>query len=281
MTSNTSRSNAPLEPKRPLRADFTAYTMRHAAVARRRAEQKQQIVTSTKDIFSMKSIKFMRTIPGAALAIAIVATSGAGVYALTNWFGGNVTVNKANESVLSVDLSSCKGPLPSGVSDTDRSNIRFKVLGDKHIGEDDLQQALLAQCELDAVHDFYVRQPAAQGFSFYSGTIKEISGDAVKVGYDLGDQEQTKTLSISQSMTVYNQSQPATLSSLQAGDNIVFAIKPAAMLQEGHDPVAEASEIQSIFKTQNDTRKAPDSTKKGFYDDSNIMPLDMYDQIKR
>lgn len=230
----------------------------------------------------MKSIKFMRTIPGAALAIAIVATSGAGVYALTNWFNGNVTVNKANESVLSVDLSSCKGPLPSGVNDdTDRSNIRFKMLGDKHISEDDLQQALLAQCELDAVHDFYAKQPAAQGFNLYSGTIKEINSNIVKVGYEVGDQEQTKTLAVSQSMTVYSQSQPVALSSLQAGDNIVFAVKPASMLQEGHDPVAEASEVQSIFKTQNDTRKAPDSTKKGFYEDSNIMPLDMYNQINK
>lgn len=280
MTRNTKRPDLSSAPKRPLGSDFTAYTMRHAVTARRRAQSKQQATTSLKDIFSMKSMKFMRTVPGAALAIAIIATSGAGVYALTNWFGGDVTINRPSQSALSVDLSSCKGPLPAGVSDVDRSNVQFKILGDKHIGEEELQQALLAQCELDAVYDFYGKQSAPQGLNFYSGTIKEVGGGTVKVGYLWGGQEQTKVLSVPQDVTVYDQGQPVVLSSMHVSDTVVFTIRSAALLQEGHDPVADASEVHSIFKTQNDTRKAPNSTKKGFYEESNIMPLNQYDQIK-
>lgn len=281
MTRTTIRPDRLSEPKRALRSDFTAYTMRQAAIARRRVERKKQAITYAKDIFSIKSTKYIRTAPGAALALAIVATGGAGVYALTNWFGGDVTVSRPHPSVLSIDLSDCKGPLPAGVDSLDRSKVQFKILGDKHISEADLQRALLAQCELDAVRAFYAEQPLGQGLALYSGVITEMSDSTVTLSYQWASEHRVKSFSVAQDMTVYDQGKPAALADMQVGDTIVFAIKLAATPQEDRNPIDDASEVQSFFRTYTDTRLALGSAKKGFYTDSNIMPLDWYKQTNK
>lgn len=275
------RGSVPSEPRRPLRADFTAYTLRHAAVARRRAQKKQQLISFIKEPFSMKSLKLLRTVPGAALALAVMATGSVGVYALSNWFGGNVTVKQADPSIFSVDLSSCKGNLPPGVDGPDRSNVQFKILGDPHISAADLQTELLTQCEFDAVLDFYRNQAVTKDYSFTPSTVKAVHADSITLNYTWGGEAHEKNFRLATNATVYNLGQAVKLQDLRAGDKVIFATKPATNWQENVDPLSLTDEVQSIFKTVHDTQLAPSGTKKGFYDENNIMPLDHYNQLKK
>lgn len=267
------------EPRRPLQADFTAQTMKRAHVAKARRARKKQLQAIGKGFFSMKSIKFLRTVPGAALALAMAATGSVGAYALSNWFNGEVTVRQ-NDSVLSVDLSSCKGDFPPGVDSTDRSNVQFKIVGNPHISADELQQQLLAECEFNAVLDFYKSNQATKDFYLPAGTIKHVNDGNVTITYLWGGEIQEKTYKFAESGSVYNEGAPAALKDLQVGDSVVFALELAAQPQEGIDPFAQVGTVQSIFKTKYDTNQAPGTSKKGFYEGANIMPLDHYNKIQ-
>ncbi|HVQ44380.1 MAG TPA: hypothetical protein VMT30_05435 [Candidatus Saccharimonadia bacterium] len=272
---------APLsEPRRPLRADFTARIVRHAITAKRRAVSKQQLLTFLKEPLSMKSVTFLRTAPGAVLALAIIATGTTGAYALNNWFNGDVTV-KQTASVFSVDLSQCKGSLPPGVDSPDRSHVQFKILDDPHISADQLQHQLLAECEYDAVVDFYRQNHATAAADTHIGTIKSIDGSTVTFDYPWGGQLNQKSLALTAGTTFYRQGNAVSAQDLHAGDHVVFVTASPGYVQEGTDPLAGASEVMSVFKTQSDPADAPDSTKKGFYDDNHIMPLDLYNQIHK
>jgi hypothetical protein len=272
-------ASAPSQPHRALRTDFTADTLRYATTAKRRVKTKQQVKAFFKEPFSMKSLIFLRTVPGAMLAVAIIATTSASAYALTNWFNGDVTV-KQNASVLSVDLSTCKGSLPPGVDpSTDKQNVPFKILGNPHISAEQLQHQLLAKCEYNAVIDLHRSNPDHQNDSFYSSTVKSINADGtVTLDYLWGGRVNEKTFTIPAAATIYDKGKKITSKELKAGDMVVFAIEPPAYVEESTDPLAGISQLQSIFKTQYDTREAPG---KDFYDTSNIMPLDWYNQVHK
>lgn len=227
----------------------------------------------------MKTLKLLRTAPGAALAIAMIVTSGAGAFALSNWFNGTVGV-KQDSSVFSVDLSSCKGNMPPGVSNSDRSNIQFKILGDPHISKADLQSKLLAECEFNAVLDFYRSNPATAQFYLPAGTIKTMTGNEVTIAYLWGGRVQEKTFALAQGATAYKEGATVNLADIHQGDTVVFAVE-AQQLQEGTDPFNSVTEVKSVFKTKYDINTAPGASKKGFYDESNIMPLDWYNQINK
>lgn len=277
----TQAASAPSEPRRRLRADFTAHTMRHVATAKQRANTKQQIKLFFKEPFSMKSLKFLRTAPGAALAVAIVATTSVSAYAALNWFNATVTV-KQNASVLSVDLSQCKGNLPPGVDSPDRSNVQFKILDDRHISADQLQRQLLIQCEYDAVTDFYRQNPVTKDAALQIGTIKALDGTSkVTFEYAWGGNINQKTLALTSGTTIYSQGVPAHVQDLHVGDKVIFATSHQGYVEEGTDPLSAVSEAQSIFKTQYDTSDALGTSKKGFYEDNHIMPLDWYNQIHK
>lgn len=269
-------AQASSEPRRPLRADFTARTMRHASVAKARRVRKQQLQVTIKEFFSMKSLNFLRTVPGAALSLAVVATGSVGVYALSNWFNGHVTVRE-NDSVLSVDLSSCKGGLPSGVDNPDRSNVQFKILGNPHISAADLENQLLAECELDAVYDFYTTKGQADG-QFVPAIVKTANDKSVTFTYMRGGEKREKTLAIT-SAAIYKEGAAAAKSDLHAGTPVVIVAKQPANWQEDKDQLDEIKDAQSIFITQHDINLAPSATKKGFYEESNILPLDHYKKI--
>lgn len=279
MSHTSHAASAPSQPRRTLRADFTAYTMRHATTAKRRADAKQQLRAFFKEPFSMKSLTFLRSAPGAALAVAIVATTSVSAYALTNWFNANVTV-KQNNSVLSVDLSQCKGSLPPGIEPSaDKSNIQFKILGTSHISTEQLQRQLLAECEYNAVVDFYHNNSEGQSYSLYPSTVKEINADGtITLDYFWGGQTIEKTFEAPKAASIYDQGNKIGLQGLKAGDTVVFAAETPRVI-EGSDPLAAVGEVKSIFKTQYDTREAPEASKKAFYEESNIMPLGMYEQL--
>jgi hypothetical protein len=278
MNHNTHAASDQSEPRRPLRADFTAYTMHHAATAKRRVTNKQQFRTFLKEPFSMKSLTFFRTAPGAVLAVAIFATTGAGAYALTNWFNADVTV-KQNNTVLSVNLADCKGTLPPGIeSGEDKHDIRFKILGNPHISAADLQQRLLAECEYQVVVDFYHNK--LTNAHLQVGKITSIGNDKIALTYPWGGKTNEKTFSLTASSTIYDQASPITFRDLRIGDNIVFVTHGQAA-QEGVDPLAAANDVLSIFRTQYDPAQAMSASKNGFYENNNIMPLDMYNQLHK
>jgi hypothetical protein len=281
MSHNQKRAALPSEPRRTLRADFTAYTIRHAAAAKRRAGEKQQFVTFLKEPFSMNSLKLLRTLPGAAMALVVIATGSAGAYALSNWFNGDVHVGQ-QASVFSVDLSQCKGALPPGVDSPDRSKVQFKILSDPHISAEQLQHQLLVQCEYDAVVDFYRQNPVTKDASLHIGSLKAIDGNVSMIfEYNWGGKMSQKTLRLASSATIYAQGVAAQVQDLHVGDKVVFATSPQAYIQEGTDPLSSVDEVQSIFRTQYDTSETPGASKKGFYEDNHIMPLDWYNQIHK
>jgi hypothetical protein len=277
MNHNTRAASDQSEPRRPLRADFTVHTMRHATAAKRRATTKQQFRAFLKEPFSMKSLPFLRTAPGAALVVAILATTSAGAYALANWFNADVAV-KENNTVLSVDLSECKGSLPPGVESADKHNIQFKILGNPHISAADLQQRLLVECEYQAVVNFYQNKLA--DIHLQVGTVTSIGDDTIRVSYQWGGKANQRTFSLTPASTVYSQGLPITLRDLLPGDTIVFVTQNQAV-QEGVDPLATTTNVLSIFRTQYDTAQAMSAAKNGFYENNNIMPLEMYNQLHR
>lgn len=265
-------------PQRPLRANFTARTLQDARVAKTRRIREQQLQTLIKESLSMKSLKFLRTVPGATLALAILATGSVGAYALNNWFNGDVTVRQ-NNSVLSVDLSSCKGNLPPGVDSSDRSNVQFKITGTPHLSAEDLQRQLLAQCEFDAVRDFYGKNGQGDNY-LVPATIKITNRASVTFEYAWGGEKHEKTVLLASGANIYKEGTPASLDDLDVGDAVVVATSPVTNSQENIDPLDQVTEARSIFVTHHDINSAPSVSKKAFYDEGNIMPLDHYNKIK-
>lgn len=228
----------------------------------------------------MRSLKFLRTAPGAALLVAILATTGASAYALTNWFNGNVSVNQ-KDSVLSVDISQCRGNLPAGIEPTaDKHNVQFKILDSKHISASDLQQQLLVNCEYQAVVDFYRQSASTKDADTHTGIVKSINGDNISLTYLWGGKTHQKSFTLTSKTTFYDKGVTTNAQNLQPNDTVVFVTPHQASIIEGTDPLTNTKEIQSIFKTQYDTSKALSASKNGFYSDNNIMPMDLYNKTR-
>lgn len=271
------------QPRRELHSDFTARTIRHAIVAKRRATVKQYIKTTVKEMQYMKSFKKLGALPGAAALVIMVTATSAGAYALTNWFNANVAVNQ-DKSVMSVNIADCKDMPLSGIGqNVDKRNVQFKILGDPHIAADQLQRRLLAECEYNAAIGFYKNTYPDQNFTFYAGTVKAVATDAsVTLDYSWGGVTKDKTFAVSNDAGIFNQGARVTLQDLKAGDTIIFASEQR-VVAEGVDPLADVSQVQSIFKTQYDVTDALSASKEksALYDSGNIMPLEMYNQLHK
>ncbi len=284
-----------IQPSRPLRSDFTGRVLRSTLRARRRRIMKKQYEVLSKELFSMTPIKLLRTVPGAASAMAVVAAGSVGVYALSNWFGGNIEV-KQYASLFSVDLSSCKGNLPPGVNEGDnRRDVRFKITGSPHISAQALQQDLLGECEYNAVTDFYAAKFPEAGLSSTASTsttqgfkymivpakIAGISNGSIALSSTGGKAASfgTRTIEFASDVSVYDMGKAAVLPDLKPGDYVIFVAYSATAdgpLTEGAT-ILDASDtrILSIFKTQYN-----DGTSTSFnYQTSNVVPLDTYSQL--
>jgi hypothetical protein len=261
-------------PRRALHTNFTQRTLRHAKLAKKR-----QTRPNHKGFF-MKLPNLLQSPMAAAITVGVIAMGAVGTYAAANWFNGHVGVQQ-NGSVLSVDLTACKNLFLPGtdMEHLDRAHVQFKVLGTPHINQHDLQLKLLQQCEFDAVVNFYAARPETKDASLHPSTITAIDSGSMTFAYFWGGTFTTKTFRVSDA-TVFNQNQAATQSDLHVGDFAVFATEPQGLVLEGTDPLATVTSVKSIFKTQYDTAQAPGASKKGFYDDANIMPLDWYNQVK-
>jgi hypothetical protein len=244
----------------------------------------------------MKSLKFVRTIPGAAMIFAMLATGSVGVYALTNWFGGNVTVTQRDPSIFSVDLSSCKGHLPAGVEPTDDPHdVQFKIIGNPHISASDLQQNLLGECEGGAVANFYSQKfPDAhfstpseatvnsRQYTLLSAVVQAINTSGTVTLAPIANTKNLlvagpQTFNLASNVTAYNEGATTPLQSVKAGDHVtavMYAAGDTSRLEEGVSILNDSNvEVESIFKTQ---YGGTDGQSGFYYEAANVMPLDMY-----
>ena len=261
-----------IEPRRALHTDFTERTLRRSITTKRHLSRKHRL----RGIFTMNITKFVKHPMAAAFAVVVIGASTAGVYAATNWFNGDVSLRN-DGSVLSVDLSGCKGALPPGVDSSDRSKVQFKVLGQTNINAAALQQKMLAGCEFDAVVAFY----RELGQSPQPSTIKAVDpGKRTAVlDYHWGREFRTKTFTFAENATVYNLGQPGQLTDLKPGDSAMVVYRGSDQpFIETENPFDTINIVESIFKTQYDINQAPHSI-KAFYEQNNIMPLDQYNKI--
>ena len=266
-------------PKRALTNNFTKRTVRRSLLAKKRLERRRRL----KGLFVMQKIGFLKHPVGVFITIAILITSGAGVYAAINWFNGEVTVTSDN-SILTVDLSKCNSPMPPGIEPTsDRNNVQFKITGSPHIESKELEQKLLTNCEFDTVLRFYQIK-----FNTFVGTSPALvkgtdtKNNTVTLSLKFGGTDLEKTVTMKPNTTIYDKGEIANLSQLHSGDYVVIAYLRGAdtPMIETENPFKELDSIDSIFKTQYDTREFPEGT-KSLYSSNNIMPLDQYKQIHK
>ena len=258
------------KPTRTLHKHFTATTLHRAKRAKRRLDR--------------RSLPVFKTSFGIAVAAAAVLVGGVGTYAAANnWFNGTVGVNQ-NGSVITLDLNGCD--LPPGVHDPNTRAVKFKMLGEQHVSQQDLQRAMTIECEFNAVTNFFLAQPvSANLWASTPVTILAIEGNNITFRYLTFGQRTptTRTIPVNNAQAFENRS-PIALSSLKVGDHALLGITTTA-----HLPDPETDDILggplkdsrlTILKTQYDIAEAPSASKKNIYAEWNIMPLDWFEQIK-
>lgn len=265
-----------VQPSRPLSTNFTDNTLRRAISEKRQATglpAEEGTITMKKNILLQPT--------GVFVALAIVVLGSVGVYAAANWFGGNVEVT-SDDSVMTVDLSKCESNMPPGVATTDRKNVKFKITGSPHIQVQDLQQKLLANCEFDSVLHIY-QAKYGENVGMSSSVIKSFNpqDNSITLDFTFGGEAIEKTFSLKKDGIVYDKGQQVSTSRLKVGDYAIFAYRRDTNnnLQETDNPFNNLTSIDSIFKTQYDTRESLEGV-KSFYDSNNIMPLDQYNQLQ-
>ncbi len=260
-------------PKRALSTNFTHQTLRRSLRAKKRLEWIQQIKGV---LTTMSKPSFMKHPIGALAAIAIVIVSGAGVYAAMNWFNGNIKVTSDN-SIIHIDVSQCKsGVFLAGIDATDKKDIQFKILGTPHIDAETLQKRLLADCEFTSVQEFYAKQGAGMTTGYQSSIVKSITDYTITLETFWAGTWADKTLSIKSDTSFYDQGTIVKSCDIKIGDTVIYTYElvPGERV-ESTNPMDGITSVKSVFKTQNDTKQ---TTGKGFYEDSNIQPLALYNQ---
>jgi hypothetical protein len=256
-------------PKRALSTNFTGRTLHRSILAKKRLVRKRQL----KELFLMKNTNFLKQPMGALIAVAIVIAGSIGVYAAMNWFNGDVKV-ASDHSIMTVDLAQCQSVSLPGF-EPNVKKVQFKILNEQHISSEALRETLLAQCEFDAVRAKY----DATTVRFQPSVVKAITPYRVTLETFWNGQYTDGIFNIGKDTEFYDKGNPASRADISVSDTVVFVYDITGPLVEGQNPIDSITTVKSIFKTQYDTKKAA-SMQKGFYEDNNIMPLDMYNSQK-
>jgi len=297
----------PREPRRDLRTDFTAYTLRSANRAKHRANRKHNLQQLLGENFTMRKLTFLRTVPGATLAVLVVGATSVGAYAAANnWFGGNILANQGSASTITVDVSSCVSSdnlaliAPGFNGGTNPNHLEFKVTGSPHISATDLQNQLLRDCEVNSVVSFYKARPATASDALLSsttfggendelvaGSVKAVSGNTITLSYysDANGATVDKGFTAAPNATFYDEGKVSSLSAVKAGDTVMFELKnnDGFVADETHSLKDHATALQSIFKTKYDVTQASSVSKQAgaLYDSGHIMPIDQYNAVRK
>jgi hypothetical protein len=265
------------QPTRPLSVNFTDGTLRQAIRAKRRNNRSSPV----QGLFTMKQRNFLKQPAGALVALAIIILGGASVYAAANWFGGSVQIS-TDQSVITVDLSKCQGKnLPPGIEPaSDRSNIKFKITGTPHINEGNLQRKLLANCEWQAILEFYQKQYNTVGS--HVGVVRKVDATTrtITINLEFGGKSFDKTFPLTQNAEIYNKGMRTDLASIKSGDFVMFAYDVGTPVLENENPFDRNLELKSIFKTQYDLREVIADGKSLYGAPNNIMPLQQYEEVQ-
>jgi hypothetical protein len=259
---------------RPLSDRFTETTLRRAISAKHRSDR----ITTLRELLSMKLVKKP---VGAVIALALVVTSGVGVYAASNWFNGRVEV-ASDDSIMTVDLSQCNNAsLPPGVEpSTDKKAVKFKIVGQPHIQPQELQRKLLVACEFQNV--LKLTQAKSQGMQ---GTVSGVLGnidyqqELVTLRFNWGGKEFFKTFALARDALLIDKGESVNLKAFTPGSFVVVTYDLDAVT-ENQNPLDTVMELKSLFKTQYDTREYHNDG-KSLYDTGKIMPLDYYKQLHK
>lgn len=264
------------QPNRPLSTNFTDRTLRRAISEQRRATgsfaEERAFTMKRKNILLRPASMF------AALAIAVVG--GAGVYAATNWFGGNVQVASDN-SVMTVDLSKCQGDtLPPGIGqNTDRTKVQFKITGSPHISEQALEQRLLADCELQTIQKLNESKIGTNSTAVGVIKNKDAGARTLTASVSFGGSTLDKTFALEPGAQIYDKGAAADFSSLQPGEGAVLMYDIQVPV-EGTNPFDQAISLKGVFVTQYDLREVTSKNKPLYGEPNNILPLDQYNQLQ-
>ncbi len=263
-------------PKRALSTNFTEQTLRRSLRAKKRFEWTRQI----RGVLTMSKPSYMKQPIGALVAVAIVVASGVGAYAAMNWFNGDIKVTSDN-SIMSVDVSECKSEVLPGTDATDKKNIQFKILGTPHIDAQTLQKKLLTECEFNSVMEFYAKQYDNTTTGYQSSVVKSIDNYSITLETFWNGAFTDKTFSIKTDTSFYDKGTVVKSSDIKVGDTVVYAYAVLAGEQmEDVNPIDDVTSVKSVFKTQYDTKQVL-LDGKHLYEDGNIQPLEMYNQLHK
>lgn len=144
-------------PRRPLRADFTSYTMRHAQVAKKRAElwrhnTSSDHLTTTKEDLRMKPIhKPIMALLGIAIAIGAGGTAYAavgGLSSITALFGGSKPINSSTR-IVTVDIKNCLDINALNITtESNRGNTSryYEVKANAHLSDQQVVDLVQSVC---------------------------------------------------------------------------------------------------------------------------------------
>ncbi len=265
-----------VQPNRPLSTNFTDNTLRRAIAAKQRAKS-----PFAEQELTMKKKNFLLRPAGAFVALAVIATGGAGAYAAANWFGGNIQVSSDN-AIMTVDLSQCQGgTLPPGVEqDTDRSKIQFKITGTPHISEHALQQRLLADCEWQNIQNLNKNKVGASATAVGIVKSTDVSDKTMTATVSYGGSTFDKTFALKPNVQIYDKGSMANFSSLKPGEEVALLYNLSTPVTEGTSPFDQDISLKGIFVTQYDLRDVVAKEKPLYGQPNNIMPLSQYDQLQ-
>lgn len=229
----------------------------------------------------MKKVDLLKQPIGALIALAIVTIGGVGVYAATNWFHGNVQVTSTDDSIMTVDLSTCRSSLPGGIDpDKPLDKVKFKIVGTPHINASDLERRLTAGCEFANVINL---QRAAAGYdvAVTPAIVKHVDPKkgSISLAFTWGPWSHEATYTLTPDAKLFDKGASTTLQAFKREDFVTFTYKIQGPTLENVDPYAGLTTIDGLFKTQFDTRLVQEA--KTIYSTGNIMPLDLYNQIHR
>lgn len=262
--SNSTPRKKPNTPTQ-LPVDFTRQTLQKAVAARAR----HRTASTSRSKYAKQRHLRLRYKPAIILLLAIfIILSSAGTYAAVNvWFGGSANITREGDIITlsQVGCHSGAGINTSLIKDPS-GKAQFRVLRDTAITQQDLEAALLADCEFQAVQAYFMQNLPAYANSMkakgeyvglWSGQVVSLSAEKITIRYKKGAQTHNTTYTLPGDIMVADKGVGSSIAHLRTGDFIVFAER----IKSDGQPA-----ILGIFRTTLDTRESLIQQGKSFHE---------------